>query len=165
MSGLATPLEQRRYSFFYYCSATLACAFQTREKLNSVVQCFSLSSLSLSPHTHPIPSFALTLRDHKDHFTTSLARDHYPLQVRSTSSPPLLPSLLSTLPHITVLHSDDMATQSNYSTASPTATPSFGNLSDPPTTLKLLVIGKLPTAIHSVGVEGTDRIVRCDRGV
>ncbi|GAA5826241.1 hypothetical protein JCM5353_008802 [Sporobolomyces roseus] len=49
-----------------------------------------------------------------------------------------------------------MATQSNYSTASPTATPSFGNLSDPPTTLKLLVIGASSVGKSSLLLRFTD---------
>ncbi|GAA5942251.1 uncharacterized protein JCM15063_002949 [Sporobolomyces koalae] len=46
--------------------------------------------------------------------------------------------------------------QSTYSSASPTATPSFGNLSDPPTTLKLLVIGASSVGKSSLLLRFTD---------
>ncbi|GAA5985418.1 hypothetical protein JCM5350_007759 [Sporobolomyces pararoseus] len=46
--------------------------------------------------------------------------------------------------------------QSNYSTASPTATPSFGTLSEPPTTLKLLVIGASSVGKSSLLLRFTD---------
>ncbi|GAA5875716.1 hypothetical protein JCM16303_003963 [Sporobolomyces ruberrimus] len=49
-----------------------------------------------------------------------------------------------------------MAQQTNYSTASPTATPSFGTLSEPPTTLKLLVIGASSVGKSSLLLRFTD---------
>ncbi|GAA5845007.1 hypothetical protein JCM3766R1_004846 [Sporobolomyces carnicolor] len=44
----------------------------------------------------------------------------------------------------------------SYSTASPTATPSFGTLSEPPTTLKLLVIGASSVGKSSLLLRFTD---------
>ncbi|BGP13017.1 hypothetical protein JCM10213_008008 [Rhodosporidiobolus nylandii] len=49
-----------------------------------------------------------------------------------------------------------MATQSGYSTASPTAKPSFGAMSEPPTTLKLLVIGASSVGKSSLLLRFTD---------
>ena len=153
VQGLASRLETRRFVVFYCCSATLGCALQTREKLKLSRSMFLfLLAFLLSSHS-PNSSFCS--------YSTRLQSPLYDLT--SPQTPPVASSLnvIASSPFALSLtspplHSESMATQSNYSTASPTATPSFGNLSDPPTTLKLLVIGKLPT-FYSLRWYGRDR--------
>ncbi|ORY62874.1 ras family-domain-containing protein [Leucosporidium creatinivorum] len=51
-----------------------------------------------------------------------------------------------------------MTSSAAYSTTSPTSTPSFGQLSDPPTTLKLLVIGASSVGKSSLLLRFTDEL-------